>query len=181
MNLQLLSLKRKLKATFNRSLTARQRMMHVACKTNQWNYEKAKKELAGGKWKSSVAQILYRPFDRRWTVFNRSVAVHRRERVMRHMLAGPNLGIVTTRHIETGHVAHVFCADSIIGHHAVSLKEVNYLLPLYLYPDQDADQRTLDHHWEKKANLSAVFVSKLPVTTTPEQVFHYIYAVTHSP
>ena len=157
------------------------RNLFKLCKTNQWSYEKAKEELASGAWKRSVAHILYRPFDRRWTVFNRYVAVHRRERVMKHMLAGPNLGIVATRHIETGHMAHVFCADSIIGHHAVSLKEVNYLLPLYLYPDEDADQQALDHQWEKRANLSADFVSKLPEGSTPEHVFHYIYAVTHSP
>ncbi len=96
---------------------AEARSLFRLCKTDQWNYEKAKTDLSNGKWKSSVTQILYRPFNLRWTVFNRHVAVHRRERVMQHMLAGPNLGIVTTRHIETGHVAHVFCANSIVGHH----------------------------------------------------------------
>ena len=160
---------------------AEARALFRLCKTDQWSYDKAKGELASGKWKGSVRQILYRPFDLRWTVFDRHVAVHRRERVMRHMLEGPNLGIVTTRHIETGHVAHVFCANSIVGHHAASLKEVNYLFPLYLYPDKDSGQHTMDGLLGKKPNLSGDFVSKLPLGTTPERAFHYIYAIMHSP
>src|SRR5262249_34197652 len=170
------------------------RQLFRLCKTNQWDYSKARTELATGRWKQSISEILYRPFDQRWTVFNRHVAVHRRERVMQHMRSGPNLGIVTTRHIETGHVAHVFCADSIIGHHAVSLKEVNYLLPLYLYPNEDADQRALGTNWNKKPNLSAEFITalnqklrgkhtsaELPDRISPEHIFYYAYAVTHSP
>ena len=112
---------------------------------------------------------------------------------MQHMLAGPNIGIVTTRNIETGHVAHVFCADSIIGHHAVSLKEVNYLLPLFLYPKEESDQHKLGSEWEKKANLDPAFIGKLgecitgksglsdlPEGVSPEDVLYYIYAVMHS-
>ena len=41
-----------------------------------------------GEWVKEVRGILYRPFDIRWTVYNSNVAVHRLERVMRHMLAG---------------------------------------------------------------------------------------------
>jgi predicted helicase len=126
-------------------------------------------------------------------VFDTHVAVHRRERVMQHMLAGPNLGIVTTRNVETGQFAHVFCADSIVGHHAASLKEVNYLLPLFLYPKEKSGQPTLDHHWEKQINISPAFLGQLAECLGhggnalgsdyefPERVFYYIYSVMHSP
>jgi predicted helicase len=170
------------------------RQIFKLCGTTQWDYEDAKAELADGKWKQDISQILYRPFDRRWTVFNSHVAVHRRERVMQHMLAGSNLGIITTRNIETGYQAHVFCSDSIVGHHAVSLKEVNYLLPLFLYPKEQSDQPRLDDHWQKKANISPIFVTQieerlaqksgltdLPQEVRPEHIFYYIYAVMHSP
>ena len=58
------------------------------CSQNQWNYNVAKKELASEKYKEKASQIVYRPFDTRWTIYDSNVAVHRRDRVMRHMLAG---------------------------------------------------------------------------------------------
>jgi hypothetical protein len=54
--------------------------------------------------------------------------------VMHNMLKGKNIGLSTTRSIEIGRGwEHVFCSSQIIQHHTVSLKEVNYLLPLYVF------------------------------------------------
>ena len=63
------------------------------CSQKQWEYGRAKRELADGAWRDRIEPILHRPFDIRTTVFDANVAVHRRERVMRHMLAGKNLGL----------------------------------------------------------------------------------------
>jgi hypothetical protein len=179
------------------------------CSQSQWNYDRAKEELYHGAWKEQVRPILYRPFDIRWTVYDSNVAVHRRERVMRHMLSGENLGLSTTRSVEIGDgFQHVFCSRNLIQHHTVSLKEVNYLFPLYLLPSEDANgkgQANLDvqtSHWapgpggrrpnlnpqfiadiEKRVGLSFVSDGKgnLKKTFGPEDVFDYIYAVFHSP
>src|SRR5258708_19141816 len=62
------------------------RKLFRLCSQDQWQYERAKRELSHSDWKKETIEILYRPFDVRWTVFDRNVAVHRRERVMRHML-----------------------------------------------------------------------------------------------
>ena len=68
------------------------------CRQDQWQYDRAKRELADGLWRDHVEPVLYRLFDIRATVFDRNVAVHRRERVMCHMLAGSqNLGLVSCR------------------------------------------------------------------------------------
>jgi hypothetical protein len=72
----------------------------------------------------------------------------------------------------------------------MSLKEVNYLFPLYLYQNPN-------HTDDRRLNLSSEFVSDLTArlglsfvpdgtgnlheTTGPEDVFHYIYAVLHAP
>jgi predicted helicase len=69
------------------------------CSQAQWSYERAKSKLAQLDLDEHLAPVLYRPFDIRWTVWNRNVAVHRRERVMRHMKAG-NIGLVTSRACE---------------------------------------------------------------------------------
>ena len=67
------------------------------CSQSQWQYSRAKSELGSGDWRNRIESILYRPFDVRATVFNRNVAVHRRKRVTRHMLAGPNVGLCIGR------------------------------------------------------------------------------------
>ena len=164
------------------------------CSQNQWRYDRAKRELADGSWRRRIEPILYRPFDMRVTVFDRNVAVHRRERVMRHMLAGPNIGLATTRSTEiAGGWEHVFVSRAVIQHHTVSLKEVNYLFPLYLYPEEGAD----DFGRPRKANLAPAFVEAaaaalglafrpdgpgdLDTTFGPEDVLHWVYAVLHGP
>ena len=68
------------------------REMWRLCSQDQWQYARAKHELADDSWRECVETILYRPFDARTTVFDRNVAVHRRERVTRHMRGGSNLG-----------------------------------------------------------------------------------------
>lgn len=173
------------------------------CSQNQWSYDQAKLKLSKGNWKSELLAILYRPFDIRWTVFNSNVAVHRRERVMRHMITGKNLGLITSRSIEIGRGwEHIFCTEFIIQHHTVSLKEVNYLFPLYLFEsppestlfsrkrrEQDAPVRhpNLSEEFLKDlfGRLRMTFVSEgkrdLKETFGPEDVFHYLYAILHSP
>ena len=60
---------------------AKARELFTLCSQNQWVYSEAKRQLRSGEWKNEIVPLLYRPFDRRWTVYNRYVAVHRRERV----------------------------------------------------------------------------------------------------
>ncbi len=167
------------------------------CSQNQWQYDRAKRELADGSWRDRIETILYRPFDIRTTVFDRNVAVHRRERVMRHMLAGPNLGLVSCRQQSQIGVEWGYCGvtRSIIESCAISnkTKEINYLFPLYIYLENTlagvgkARQPNLDREFVKAVD-SAIGLDFLPdgagdleATFGPEAVFHYIYAVLHSP
>ena len=158
------------------------------CSQNQWDYARAKRELADGAWRDRIEPILYRPFDVRTTVFDGNVAVHRRERVMRHMLAGSNLALATTRATEiAGGWEHVFISRHLIQHHTVSLKEVNYLFPLYVYPKEFRREPNLnpDFITTLSATLGLAFISDgtgdLDTTVGPEAVFHYVYAILHSP
>lgn len=161
------------------------------CTQSQWNYVNAKRELRKGDWVNDIEPILYRPFDMRWTVFNPHVAVHRRLRVTRHLRAWKNLAIVTTRSVEIGRgFEHVFCTRGLIQHHTVSLKEVNFVIPLYLRRDEG----DLGFSKDDQFNFSPGFLSSLtnslgipqgveglPKGLMPEDIFHYIYAIFHSP
>lgn len=163
------------------------RLQFRLCSQSQWSYQRAKEELADGAWREQIVPILYRPFDTRWTVFDRNVAVHRRERVMRHMLAGGNLALSTTRSIEiVAGFEHAFCTRLPIQHHTVSIKEVNYLFPLYLYADSSpkglfADQEPSGRRPNLDARLLPALRSAYGREVTPDQVFHYVYAVLYTP
>ena len=164
------------------------------CSQDQWQYERAKNELRPGGWKAQVRPILYRPFDTRVTVYDPNVAVHRRERIMRHMLAEFNLslGTVRNRQIDSDW-QHVFVSSTLSTHHTVSVKEVNHFFPLYLYPTDEEQERGI----EVRPNLDKGFVDAvgeatgltfkpdgpgdLEATFGPQDVFHYIYGILHSP
>lgn len=70
------------------------RELFQLCTQDQWNYDTAKSELANSSWRNKVVPILYRPFDSRTTIYDSNVAVHRRDRVMGHLLSGSNVAIV---------------------------------------------------------------------------------------
>lgn len=195
--------RRKVEALLATRNEAEARELFQLCTQNQWNYQRAKLELADGKWKRKIVPVLYRPFDTRVTVYDSNVAVHRRERVTSHFLAGKNIGITCTRATEIqGGFEHVFCAKQLTQHHTVSLKEVNYLFPLWLYTG--APHRTDLHDDDlisqlpgRSANLNPAFASTLcaamgldaaawqpeksAAPLNAEKVFHYLYAVLHSP
>lgn len=163
------------------------RELFQLCTTDQWSYGDAKTGLADGAWKKKVVPLLYRPFDTRVTVYDSHVAVHRRERVTGHFLAGKNLGVSCTRATEIqGQFQHIFCTAQMTQHHTVSLKEVNYLFPLWLYREG-----------HRTANFAPSFLNALQATlgavpsnwrpedpAAPlhaEKIFNYLYAVLHSP
>ena len=161
------------------------------CSQDQWQYQRAKRELGDGSWKSQVHQILYRPFDWRITVYDRNVAVHRRERVMRHMLSGQNLGLIAPRQSRDPIAA--LATRHIIGHKALAAYDINSLFPLYLYPTEEEQQKgigitpNLDEGFIEAVSEATGLAFKpdgpgdLESTFGPEDVFHYIYGILHNP
>ncbi len=144
--------------------------------------------------RSLLVDMLYRPFDQRSIYYETNVVFNMRTQVMKHMLIGHNLGICTTRTVEIGRgFEHAFCTSQIIQHHTVSIKEVNHLFPLYLYHDENEGLGFSG----RETNLSSEFVANvtgclrlrlisdgrgdLQETVGAEDIFHYIYAVLHSP
>ena len=159
-----------------------------------WKVEWAQKDLRNsGQEESLVAPILYRPFDVRYTFYtgqSRGFICRPRSEVMDHMLAGENLGLCASRSVEIGRWEHIFCTKSIIQHHTVSLKEVNYLFPLFIY-------HKVFERVDRTPNLNPVFLrdfsgkvglafvpeggGDLENTLGPEDIFFYAYAIFHSP
>jgi len=176
--------------------------------SRSWKLPEARRKVrADAQWEERVEPCLYRPFDVRSLYYVPWMVDWPRSEVMGHMLAGRNLGLVTTRSVEIGRgYEHVFCTNTLIQHHTVSIKEVNYLFPLYLYPSinaQKAVQQSLlveERHTGpdgRRHNLNLDLVADLEgrlalsfvpdgtgdlfTTFGPEDVFHYVYAILYSP
>ena len=144
-----------------------------------------------------VTPILYRPFDTRYTYYSDTVITRRRQEVMQHMLMGSNIGLITCRQQARANDSWQLygVSDSIIESCAISntTREINSLFPLYTYPPE----RGLETSGMREPNLSPQFTTDmaqrlglrfipdgkgdLSKEFGPEDIFHYIYAVFHSP
>ena len=160
---------------------AEARNLFRLCSQDQWQYERAKRELADDEWRTKVVPILYRPFDLRWTVYDRNVAVHRRERVSNHLIVN-NLAVIVPR--QTKDEWSVLAANTLCGHKSGSAYDISSVFPLYQYPQVTQD---LLHEpaFEKRPNLSDDFVAALTEAqgraVNPEDTLAYLYAVLYTP
>ena len=74
-----------------------------------------------------------------------------------------NLGLILPKRVETKIPwTHILCTNEIIEHVTVSLKTIDYLFPLYLYPD--TNRKDLFSHKKvnkKQPNISATLFTAL--------------------
>jgi len=123
------------------SLEKKYRGIHDA---RDWNLAGVKKNIREF-GEDHLRPIMYRPFDYRhtyYTNFSRGFLAYPVFEVGRHMLQS-NYCLTTIRKADVvQNWSHAFCLDGIMVHHGISMKEGNYIFPLYLYPtEQDLDQR----------------------------------------
>ena len=168
--------------------------------SSDWRVADAQQDIRDHSDRERDAPILYRPFDVRATYYtgrSGGMICRPRPQVMRHMLAGPNLGLSVGR---AGQVIGSKAWDVIVAVDSPTdfnlfRRGGNCLFPLYLYPlGEDAMQLGIA---QRTPNLSPTFTGALAdatglrfmpdgpgdldATFGPEDVFHYIYAVLHSP
>ncbi|HKI05440.1 MAG TPA: type ISP restriction/modification enzyme [Thermoanaerobaculia bacterium] len=147
--------------------------------TATWRIAEAmRRARADAGWEERFVPILYRPFDRR-TIFYADYVIERaRDRVMRHMRVGRNLGLVVPRQHKEEPGALV--TDAVVAHKAVSAYDINTLFPLYLYPEEGR----LDGA-DRAANVAPGYLrllaSRLGEEPSPELVLQFVYAVLYSP
>jgi len=169
-----------------------------------WKVKLAQEDLKkGGPTKGNVVPILYRPFDIRFTYYTgNSKGFHcmPRGEIMRHMLQS-NLAIILPRRVETAIPwSHVFLSNHLVEHVAVSLKTIDYCFPLYLYEESGSGgsgRRSGFSRYQptfvfepaaaysvRRSNISSNLLTSLANAykrqPSPEEIFHYIYAVLYS-
>ena len=151
----------------------------------------AQKDLRdSGPTRENLVPILYRPFDIRHTYYtgqSSGFICRPRSEVMRHMLAGSNIGLITVRQVAEGVFNHAIPTQHITDFRTtLSNKGGAYLFPLYLYPTADRHDLFAHHEAsERQPNLNPKLVATLAEAhgrvPSPEDIFHYTYAILHAP
>ena len=165
--------------------------------TRGWKLPGARKKLRSEQsLPACIKPCLYRPFDIRPIYYTSYMVDWSRPEVMRHMLAGENLGLIAMRQVALGEsYSHFGCTRLMVDNRAFySNKGIQYLYPLYLYPTEGEMQF---EGGKRRPNLNPEFIKAvsdklgltfleegrgdLKQTVGPEDVFHYAYAIFHSP
>ena len=135
----------------------------------------------------AVVPILYRPFDRQFVVYDSKVVTRPRAKVMRHMLAGKNLGLLISRQV-TNKFRHIFVSEQVSNFNAIDTAGkfgTGPFFPLYIYPENNVSEPSVFEKEQRIPNFYRNFIDditeKLGYLPTPEATFHYIYAILHSP
>jgi predicted helicase len=149
-------------------------------------------------YEKGVVRFNYRPFDLRYSLAfskNEHWINSPRTDVMQHFIRGENIGLICPKQVPEKENAGAFLTKNISGHKTCSAYNINYIFPLYLYPETNG-QQTLGQTIGRRPNLNVEIVNQiadnLSLTFTNEKettkgtfapidILDYIYAVLHSP
>jgi predicted helicase len=147
-----------------------------------WKVEWARQDVRDtGVNEELIRQILYRPFDLRWTYYTgKASGFHVRPRtdIMKNMLSGDNVGLITSRLTKGETFQHAQVTSNISEVICMSPKTSNngFLFPLYLQHDNES--RTENFSVTFRAFIDAHYDNH---HYEPEQLLGYIYAILHAP
>jgi predicted helicase len=165
--------------------------------SSSYDIEARRKELSFDA--KAIRKCLYRPFDFRWLYYDIGLTSRPAEKVMKHLLAGDNLGLCCLRQSRRGETGAYLAVNCLVNKDAVSLFDIGTVFPLYLYANGSLPEADLFAHDNgRRPNLSAEFIKdvceKLQAKFVPdglgrpsrrefgpEFIFQYAYAVFHSP
>ncbi|PKP59340.1 DNA methyltransferase, partial [Candidatus Atribacteria bacterium HGW-Atribacteria-1] len=140
-----------------------------------WKIKLAQDDLEKG---YEICNILYRPFDVRWTVYtgkSKGFIAYPREKINKHVFNKDNVVLITCRN-------QVFNTVTLVTDKISNLRTysnpgslgTDYVFPLYLYYEEGSRVPNL-----KKEIVDEL--EKIVGKVSPEDIFDYIYAVLHSP
>lgn len=138
-----------------------------------------------------VQSILYRPFDIRRIFYHQDVVASRSYPTMRHVLAGKNIGFVTSSTWTTAERFSVGVAITMVEMKSGTHDRGTTFFPLYRYETLlgSAPQKICNltndciQSWKSRSGLHFMPVGKgdLISNSGPEDLFHWLYALFYSP
>ena len=157
----------------------------------QWKVEPARRAIRDVRLEDFITQYQARPFDYRWMFYHGAVVGSPRTEVMRNLLKTSNRALIANRKIRTGDCYHFWVTTKICVSEIISSADNSNCFPLYVLAEENELQLEKDF----RPNFSTNFLKQLcsvlgvkqvqkngvPVGLTPEDIFHYAYAVFYSP
>ena len=144
-----------------------------------WKVSWAKQDITSHS--GEFTQVLYRPFDLRWTYYTgKSSGLMARPRTPEalHLLKN-NLALLAVRNTRRDMCNNYFVSNTLVDKDGISSFDNCRFFPLYLYPEDGSFDT------ERRPNLDATIWAQINAAidkpTSPEDIFDYIYGVLHSP
>jgi predicted helicase len=151
--------------------------------TRGWKLPEARKHARrAGDPDSFLRRCLYRPFDWRWVLWADWMIDWPRPEVMRHMLSGDNVALVTRRQMIPGQPAnYFFVSDSIVidGLIRSDNRGSESFFPLYLI-NSTGEGPAKSHNFTTEFWQACAEQWPADRTLTPEDLLYLIYAQFHS-
>lgn len=148
-------------------------------------------------WKEHIIPCAYRPFDTRWAYFSEVAMDYPRRELKENVAGKENLCLNVVRQTKSVHWQHAVMTDKPAPAVFVEIKDGSTAFPLYLYSSARTDFFDDSTAGGRRPNLSPEFIadfsarlqldfvsegcSDLRKTFGPEDIFHYAYAMFHSP
>ncbi len=133
-------------------------------------------------WQKDLITCHYRPFDWRFCYFSKIVMDYPRQELINNVAGKDNLCLNIVRQTKADKWAHGLVSEHPTPAVFVEMKDGSSVFPLYLYPTTPGE---IEMGITRKPNIAPEFLVKLEqnlgYVPTPEDIFHYIYAIFHSP
>jgi predicted helicase len=153
--------------------------------TSTFNLKRSRKKIAElNKLDSHFEKILYRPFDVRNIFYSKWIVERPLKKIMCHMLAGDNLGLISARSNKSNKKDHFFITDKIMETKCGERTTQSALFPLYLYPNHESGDLFEQIETARKPNIAPKIFEMLKKAfgqvPAPEEILYYIYGVFYS-
>ncbi|MFB6273986.1 MAG: type ISP restriction/modification enzyme [Salinibacter sp.] len=165
------------------------REAHELKDNRDWKMSEKRKLLQNDpRWQEKIMKCLYRPFDVRWLFYHYHAVDFGREDIMKHLVGKENIALLTKRQGRRSPYSYIFVTDKICESCVFESAYANNTVhPLYLYPDtsrQDLfsqDEPTGKREPNLNPNVVEALTAAYDREPTPEEIFHYVYAVLYAP
>ena len=151
--------------------------------TRGWKIAKARKDVRNIDLDKSIGKLSYRPFDTRYSVFDKSISDWSRGDFYQHFRDKKNIALVTARSnknpIPDHFIVTRYMSEAKFGESSTQSKT----FPLYLHAVEDAFDKTVSVNMDEKIRKKIEKLATNKKYDIPDEVtiFDYIYGVLHCP
>lgn len=146
-----------------------------------WSLSNVRKHLGSTDLLGTIRPIHYRPFDRRWIVYDQRIIDWPRNETMAGFLDGESLALLSPR--MTADDFSPLVSNMIISNKTASRYDQSYFFPLYIYSDEGDIGERRAVNFDSKLYGKLQGLAKSPEQGVPNEiaVFDYVYGILHCP